>query len=60
MTDAELVEHRSGCAEDRCPPITASDSITFMDTFLVDMLVRFGMTRLHVAVYSTRQSLQTN
>ena len=40
-----------GGEEDRCPPNTASDSITFLNTFLVGMRMKFGMTRPHVAVY---------
>ena len=36
---------------------TASDSITFMNTFPVDTRMTFAMTRQHVAVCSTRRSL---
>ena len=60
MTDAEFAEHRREGAEDRCPPNTASDSIMFMNTFPVDMRMKFGMTRQHVAACSTRRSLVTN
>ena len=39
---------------------TASDSIAFMNTFPVDMRMKFVMTRQHVAVCSTRRSQVTN
>ena len=39
---------------------TASDSITFMNAFPVDLRMKFGMTRQHVAVCSTRRSLVSN
>ena len=39
---------------------TASDSITFTNTFPVDMRMKFGMTRQHVALCSTRPRPVTN
>ena len=47
-------------AEDRCPPKTLHLTVAFMNTFPVDMRMKFVMTRQHVAVCSTRRSQVTN